>query len=733
MLNDDILSQKEELIKWKEYLLTLLSNKYYMHKEKLCLIRKTYLDKYENSILNSDMKEDNKKTKFYLQKNDSIDNEFRELLKLLNEPNIKLKDLPKILPINEYNYKYFKKNFRKHPNIGKKINTNNNISSDEIDFIGGIFGQGLLEIKINELLLLFFFSDNDFLRQGYLQIKNGNLSEEILFELESIGPRYFVKNYNGKNMNDKEIEIDSENFNLYILGKFDINIEQVRNEFEKINEEKNFKFMSKSMKLPPSKFKLSLKIEDFIKDMDEKIKKNVTNISSIFNFSISPNKKRGRTFCSNYLSQTFDSKKFNEIKKEEELNNNINNINNSHQINKKNNNVQNSYTENIIKFSNINYDSPNSNVYQFNSNTSNENQIIDYSQEFSQEGPTGLVGLSNIGATCYMNATLQSFSSVDFLREELLNPYFYKKLENNKESKMRLSFALAEVFKNLWNNSDRKDYPPENFKNVISDMNPLFKGVAANDPKDLILFMLETMHSELKRIDPNIIVDNNFIPNEHILEEVYKDFSNYYLSKNKSIIFDIFFGCTTIITCCMYCHSQTYNVQVNNILFFPLEEVRKFKKKDKETPVTIYDCFDYNQRYDIYESYFCGSCNNNNSTVISYSKYLYTPKVLVINLNRGKGIQFNVKFNFEENIEIKNYVFGKDSPHKYELIGVICHFGESGMGGHFIAFCKHVVNYEFKWYKFNDGFVDESNFNEVQTSGMPYVLFYSYIFDDSYN
>ena len=95
--------------------------------------------------------------------------------------------------------------------------------------------------------MLFFFSDNDYLRQGYFQIKNKKFSEEILFELEGIGPRYFVKNYNGKNMNDKEIEIDSENFNLYILGKFDINIEQVRNEFEKINEEKNFKFMSKSM------------------------------------------------------------------------------------------------------------------------------------------------------------------------------------------------------------------------------------------------------------------------------------------------------------------------------------------------------------------------------------------------------------------------------------------------------------------------------------------------------
>ena len=168
--------------------------------------------------------------------------------------------------------------------------------------------------------------------------------------------------------------------------------------------------------------------------------------------------------------------------------------------------------------------------------------------------------------------------------------------------------------------------------------------------------------------------------------------------------------------------------KLNNLGIFPLEEVRRFKNKTHEILVTIYDCFDFNQRYEIYESYYCSGCSNNNSTVISFSKYLYTPKVLIINLNRGKGIQFNVKFNFEEFIEIKNYVCGKDSPHSYELIAVICHYGESGMGGHFIAFCKHLVNYEYKWFKFNDSFVTESNFNEVQTSGMPYVLFYSYIY-----
>ena len=47
------------------------------------------------------------------------------------------------------------------------------------------------------------------------------------------------------------------------------------------------------------------------------------------------------------------------------------------------------------------------------------------------------------------------------------------------------------------------------------------------------------------------------------------------------------------------------------------------------------------------------------------------------------------------------------------------------MGGNFIAFCKYSIN--GKWYKFNDGIADLSSFDEVCNSGMPYVLFYSYI------
>ena len=105
------------------------------------------------------------------------------------------------------------------------------------------------------------------------------------------------------------------------------------------------------------------------------------------------------------------------------------------------------------------------------------------------------IGLGNIGATCYMNATLQCFKHLRRLRHYLL--YNFKVLRYNKHKK-EISYALAEVIKNLWENPENIQYfEPKYFKEVISHLNPLFKGIAANDPKDLILFMLEKMHKEL--------------------------------------------------------------------------------------------------------------------------------------------------------------------------------------------------------------------------------------------
>ena len=101
------------------------------------------------------------------------------------------------------------------------------------------------------------------------------------------------------------------------------------------------------------------------------------------------------------------------------------------------------------------------------------------------------------------------------------------------------------------------------------------------------------------------------------------------------------------------------------------------------------------------------------------------PKTLIINLNRGIGLQFNVGIIFEEYLNLRNYIYEQESPYFYELTGVVCHFGTNDDGGHFIAFCKNCN--DCNWYKFNDGMVTKCSFQDVSSVGLPYVLFYSYV------
>ena len=110
------------------------------------------------------------------------------------------------------------------------------------------------------------------------------------------------------------------------------------------------------------------------------------------------------------------------------------------------------------------------------------------------------------------------------------------------------------------------------------------------------------------------------------------------------------------------------------------------------------------------------------------------PEVMVIILNRGKGLEFDVEFEYPKIIAINNYINFKNNPNyknneniEYELISVITHLGESSMSGHFIAYCKSPI--DKNWYLYNDATVTENNtfLNNMDNDNLksiPYVLFY---------
>ena len=340
-----------------------------------------------------------------------------------------------------------------------------------------------------------------------------------------------------------------------------------------------------------------------------------------------------------------------------------------------------------------------------------------------------------------MNATLQCFCNIpNFVNFFKYHDHAINIFETDKK-KLSSSFKL--LIEHLWpNNYDdphlKKDYAPYEFKDKISSMNKIFEGVAANDSKDLVNFIIMTLHEELNKAKNNNNIDyNNIILDQRDQMAMFNNFVQHFTSTNQSIISDLFYGINCSITQCGYCKTQTYNYQTYFFIVFPLEEVRKFVMANNQinnfnfinnmqnNAVNIYNCFDYDKKVNILSGQNSMYCNFCKQTCASSMCTVLTsgPQILILLLNRGKGIEFDVKINFPVDLNLSQYVQLPNLGFNYKLIGVITHMGESGMGGHFIAYCFEPISEE--WYQYNDSIVSKvENFQrEVINYAMPYLLY----------
>ena len=343
-----------------------------------------------------------------------------------------------------------------------------------------------------------------------------------------------------------------------------------------------------------------------------------------------------------------------------------------------------------------------------------------------------LVGLQNIGATCYMNATLQALSNTNSLTEYFLDKTKFSPNNQNK----KLTSEYYKVLSNLWSETKKNgDYAPYDFKQALSKENTLFAGIQANDSKDLINFLLERFHIELNNPKPNNN-DNNIV-NVNQMDEMQtlSAFISDYFNTNRSIITDSFYGILETKSKCGGCQNTKFNFQIFSFLEFPLEQVniymyqmgRRFNminQAPKNPDVDLYECFEYYQKIDVMNGQnqmYCNICNGNRDTF--YGTTIYSlPNYLIINLNRGKGAVYECRVNFPEKLNLLNYASFKQGNTYFHLYAVICHLGPSSMSGHFVAYCKHRKNN--KWYKYNDSFVTECTKDKEYNEGMPYILFY---------
>ena len=91
-------------------------------------------------------------------------------------------------------------------------------------------------------------------------------------------------------------------------------------------------------------------------------------------------------------------------------------------------------------------------------------------------------------------------------------------------------------------------------------MESLFEGAQANDSKDLVNFIIMTLHEELNKSPKSAISNNNNIFIDQTNKEmVLTNFVINFQKENMSIISDLFYGLSETCTQCTKCNIAKYN------------------------------------------------------------------------------------------------------------------------------------------------------------------------------
>ncbi|EFA07675.2 ubiquitin carboxyl-terminal hydrolase 20 [Tribolium castaneum] len=122
------------------------------------------------------------------------------------------------------------------------------------------------------------------------------------------------------------------------------------------------------------------------------------------------------------------------------------------------------------------------------------------STEYSIDRPVGLVGLQNIGNTCYMNAALQALSNAIPLTRFFLECATTVQILSEGK-KPGLSRTYQTLIRDMWKKNGGY-VTPSGILYGIRSVYPMFRGYYQHDTQEFLRNFMDQLHEELKQVAP---------------------------------------------------------------------------------------------------------------------------------------------------------------------------------------------------------------------------------------